>query len=121
MKAYSAARYNLGKAAPRFRNSAVSLVNYTKPEKPEAIPGFENARSVWLRLRKRRCIPPWVKFEDVLPIYEAAARAKYFAVDHIVPLKGKMVSGLHVPWNLQLLTPRENSVNRAKHPSDQIS
>lgn len=60
--------------------------------------------------------PGWLSKADIQEIaefYEAAqVLSKIFPytlhVDHIVPLRGNGVSGLHVPWNLQLLPAKVN-------------
>ena len=66
--------------------------------------------------RVKRATPTWLgrkDYESMAQLYERAARLMTETgvphdVDHIIPLQGKGVCGLHVPWNLQLLTASEN-------------
>lgn len=57
--------------------------------------------------RKLRATPEWACPEELANTY-TRARAAGLEVDHIVPLRSKVVCGLHVPHNLQLLPPAEN-------------
>ncbi len=70
---------------------------------------------------QRRAIPAWADQERIRSIYAEAVRLSRetgvrHEVDHFYPLKGEMVSGLHVETNLQILTRSENARKRNKMP-----
>jgi hypothetical protein len=60
---------------------------------------------------KLKATPPWLTeqhFAEIKAVYFHARDCQVvtgegYHVDHIVPLQGKNVCGLHVPWNLQVL------------------
>lgn len=60
--------------------------------------------------------PNWLtehNWRQIEMFYDAACRLTKelgieFQVDHIMPLRGKSSSGLHVPWNLQVITADDN-------------
>jgi 5-methylcytosine-specific restriction endonuclease McrA len=68
------------------------------------------------RRRFRQATPKWLSAEQKLEIrlqYRLAielsrATKQRHAVDHIIPIQGENVCGLHVPWNLRVITQEEN-------------
>lgn len=80
----------------------------------------DKAARVEIQARRNACkklrTPPWIDKQAFKPIYQRckdviAETGLPHDVDHIIPLQGETVSGLHVPWNLQILP---SSINRAK-------
>lgn len=58
------------------------------------------------RATRLRRIPQWADKEAIKQFYLACPEGMH--VDHIIPLKGKNVSGLHIAKNLQYLLANEN-------------
>ena len=69
-------------------------------------PGKALALAHAYRLRRMHRIPRWADLKKIEEIYKLCPKGHQ--VDHVIPLCGKLVSGLHVPENLQYLTPLEN-------------
>lgn len=65
---------------------------------------------------KRQAVPVWLTQDqkaEIKEIYQLAQDLAWLGneplhVDHIVPLRGKEVCGLHVPWNLQIISRSAN-------------
>ena len=81
-----------------------------------------NALAKAYKVRKKNRIPKWVDKDHMWLIKEAyelaQLRTKLFGfpwhVDHIIPIQGELVSGLHVIENLQVIPGIENIKKKNK-------
>jgi hypothetical protein len=71
-------------------------------------PWFNRAASARNRALRIQRTPEWANMEAIKKFYKECPVDK--VVDHQIPLRGKIVSGLHVPNNFQYLTPKDNNV-----------
>ena len=102
----------IGREKERYRKNAerikIRVKSYREGNK-EKIREWNGTR----RAKLRQAMPDWVDRRAVSAIYRKAselwaATGVEHHVDHVVPLSGKVVCGLHVPWNLQILTAAAN-------------
>lgn len=103
VKAYRKAKYELGRERELLGMKAWKRAN------PHKNAEYCNGR----KAAKMQAMPPWADLDAIAKIYEArVAAVELFEipvhVDHTVPLKSKLVCGLHCEANLRLFPGREN-------------
>jgi hypothetical protein len=101
----------------KFREANREQRNAYKSDWVQANRGHVNAYCVKRHAEKLKRTPAWLSEFDKLKIeclYQLAAMRTresgyIWHVDHIIPLQGKFVSGLHVPSNLRVIPAVENN------------
>jgi len=115
-KYYAENKQKIREASRKWRAENKEKMYEAQRQWSKANPSKINEYSANRRATRLNATPAWLTDKqqaEMAAIYkEATAMEKQTGilhhVDHIVPLKGKNVSGLHVPWNLQILTATEN-------------
>lgn len=86
-------------------------INYRKLNKPRILQ-ISKKHCAIRRARKKQAVPLWANMLELELIYKNCPEG--YVVDHIIPLQGKYICGLHVSNNLQYLTKSENSKKNNK-------
>jgi len=97
-----------------------------KKQNPDLYKAFNSVR----KRRHKNATPPWITQEQkeaIKGLYLHAMRltkitGERYVVDHIIPLINPTICGLHVPWNLRVITQEENLLKSNKlidsHPNN---
>jgi hypothetical protein len=95
------------------RKNAVVALAWRKRWAKDHPEVYRSAKAV-RRAREANAMPQWVDRAALDAIYAERERlvretGVQYHVDHMEPLGGEDVCGLHVPWNLQIIPALENS------------
>lgn len=103
----------------RYREKHKHLPEYQAKEKARKLKHFQ-AKPWYYNAWKGRhiaCTPPWADRKAIEAIYKEAYELGMI-VDHIIPLWTPTVCGLHVHYNLQIVTPSENTRKGSTYDSN---
>jgi len=94
---------------------------------------WKTQNTIWVRAdtkarrrKHRHATPPWLTRahkQEIRAMYQTAITltkitGEQYVVDHIYPLRSDEVCGLHVPWNLRVITQAENLRKSNTLPDD---
>lgn len=107
----------------KYREKHRDIINAKRKEYVKNNRAKINARKAKYRSIKLQATPRWLTKDDFKKIEDFYTEARklslqtgvQYHVDHIAPLRGNLICGLHVPWNLQILTAKENRLKRNKY------
>ena len=100
----------------KTRLANLELVREKNREWKRANPDLVAAANARRKARKLKACPAWLTKDQHRQMREVFREAQKLTaetgvphqVDHVIPLLGVTVCGLHVPWNLRVLTAEEN-------------
>ena len=125
------------KSRERYLKNIKSRQRYARTRYLNNLEKMRNQSKAWAALNKDRrraskacyraskmmATPWWIDRDELKKFYKKAIEKTRktgikFHVDHIWPLRGINFCGLHVPWNLQIITDYENMSKKNKRPYD---
>lgn len=111
----------------RYRSRKPDLNRLQVSEWGKKNPEKVRAKRAIRRLAQKAACPEWADRDAISAVYAEAVRLSKetgtpHEVDHIVPIRGKTVCGLHVHWNLRAIPASENHSKGARpRPSDGVA
>lgn len=117
-----------------------AVIERAKTQTQEQKRAYQNAwkerNLIWVRAdtkarrrKHRQATPPWITRQqksEIRALYQTAitmskTTGEQYVVDHIYPLRSEVVCGLHVPWNLRVITREENAQKSNALPDDKFA
>jgi len=114
-KAYSTKNADKRKAylTKNTDKTKVYMKTYQQSPKGKAV---RNAIQAKRKAAKLPRTPIWCDLEAIKQVYATCPEG--YHVDHIIPLQGELVSGLHIASNLQHMTAKDNSEKHNRYDVD---